>query len=111
MSCIFCKIIAGEIPCKKVYEDELVLAFDDIEPMAKVHTLIVPKVHVENLNGLADKTLWDAILNAAQQIVKIKGIDKSGYRLSINSGPDGTQIVPHLHAHVLGGRLLDSKLG
>jgi histidine triad (HIT) family protein len=111
MSCVFCKIIKGEIPCSRVYEDDLVLAFDDIQPLAKVHTLIVPKVHVENLNAEIARDLWFAILNAAQKIVKIKGIAESGYRLAINSGPDGTQIVPHLHVHILGGQLLDTKLG
>jgi histidine triad (HIT) family protein len=111
MSCIFCKIIKGEIPCTKVYEDEQVLAFEDIQPMAKVHVLIVPKTHIENLNSGIDKDLWFAILQAAQEIVSIKGIAESGYRLAINSGPDGTQIVPHLHVHILGGQLLDAKLG
>ena len=111
MSCIFCRIIKGEIPCTKVYEDEFVLAFEDIEPMAKVHILIVPKTHIENLNSEIGKDLWFAIVKAAQEIVRIKGIAESGYRLAINSGPDGTQIVPHLHVHILGGQLLDAKLG
>ena len=111
MSCIFCRIIKGEIPCSKVYEDDKVLAFDDIQPLAKVHTLIVPKEHIENLNGSIPADLWFAILNAAKGIVKLKGIAESGYRLAINSGPDGTQIVPHLHVHILGGQLLASKLG
>lgn len=111
MSCIFCRIIKGEIPCTKVYEDEQVLAFEDIQPLAKAHVLIVPKTHIENLNSGIDKDLWFAILKAAQEIVMIKGISESGYRLAINSGPDGTQIVPHLHVHILGGQLLDAKLG
>jgi histidine triad (HIT) family protein len=111
MSCIFCRIIKGEIPCTKVYEDEQVLAFEDIQPLAKVHVLIVPKTHIENLNSDIGKDLWFAILKAAQEIVRIKGIAESGYRLVINSGPDGTQIVPHLHVHILGGQLLDAKLG
>ena len=111
MGCIFCGIIKGEIPCTKVYEDELVFAFEDIQPMSRVHTLIVPKAHIENLNSEIDKDLWFAILKAAQEIVKIKGIAESGYRLAINSGSDGTQIVPHLHVHILGGQKLDAKLG
>ena len=111
MGCIFCGIIKGEIPCTKVYEDELVFAFEDIQPMSKVHTLIVPKAHIGNLNSEIDKDLWFAILKAAQEIVKVKGISESGYRLAINTGPDGTQIVPHLHAHILGGQMLDAKLG
>jgi histidine triad (HIT) family protein len=111
MSCIFCRIIKGEIPCTKVYEDELVLAFEDIQPMSRVHTLIVPKAHIGNLNSEIDKDLWFDVLKAAQEIVKIKDIAESGYRLAINSGPDGTQIVPHLHVHILGGQMLDAKLG
>ncbi|MEN6474711.1 MAG: histidine triad nucleotide-binding protein [Syntrophaceae bacterium] len=111
MSCIFCKIIRGEIPSSKVYEDELVFAFDDIEPQARVHTLVVPKRHIETLNEMPDQDLWFAMLKAAQQIAKLKGIEKSGYRTVINCGPDGTQIVPHLHLHILGGQLLDSKMG
>ncbi len=111
MSCIFCRIIKGEIPCTKVYEDDQVLAFEDIQPMSKVHSLIVPKEHIENINSGINKDLWFAVLKAAQEIVKNKGIAESGYRLAINSGPDGTQIVPHLHVHILGGRMLDAKLG
>jgi histidine triad (HIT) family protein len=111
MGCIFCKIVKGEIPCTKVYEDEMVLAFEDIQPMSKVHTLVVPKAHVGNLNSEITKDLWYAILKAVQEIVRVKGISESGYRLAINSGPDGTQIVPHLHVHVLGGQMLDAKLG
>jgi len=111
MSCIFCKIIRGEIPSSKVFEDGLVYAFDDIEPQAKVHTLVVPKEHIENLNDMKDQDLWFAMLKASHQVAKLKGIEKSGYRTVINCGPDGTQIVQHLHLHVLGGQLLDSKMG
>jgi histidine triad (HIT) family protein len=111
MSCIFCKIIRGEIPSSKVYEDDLVYAFDDIEPQAKVHTLVVPKRHIETLNEMADQDLWFAMLQASQKVANLKGIEKSGYRTVINCGPDGTQIVMHLHLHVLGGQLLDSKMG
>lgn len=111
MGCIFCKIIKGEVLSKKVYEDELVYAFDDIQPQAKVHSLVVPKQHIENLNQLGDKELWHAMLKAAQEVAKIKGIDETGYRTVINCGPDGTQIIWHLHLHVLGGQLLDSKMG
>lgn len=111
MGCIFCSIIKGDIPCTKVYEDELIFAFEDIQPMSKVHTLVVPKVHIENLNSAINKDLWYAILKAVQEIVRIKAIAESGYRLTINSGPDGTQIVPHLHVHILGGQMLNTKLG
>ncbi|MEA2101462.1 MAG: histidine triad nucleotide-binding protein [Thermodesulfobacteriota bacterium] len=109
--CIFCKIIKGEIPSTKVYEDATVFAFDDIEPMAPVHTLIVPKKHIETLNDLSEIHIWDAMLKAAQEIARIKGVEDSGYRTVINCGKDGTQIVTHLHMHLLGGRLLDSRMG
>lgn len=111
MDCIFCKIVKGEIPSGKVYEDELVYCFDDIEPQAPVHTLVVPKVHMETLNDLQDTEIWTAMLHAAQQVARLKGIDESGYRTVINCGPDGTQLVPHLHLHVLGGKQLAGKMG
>lgn len=111
MSCVFCKIIQGDIPSTKVYEDAHVYAFEDIEPQAKAHTLVVPKRHIENLNDINDQGLWFAMLKAAQEVARIKGIDQSGYRAVINCGPDGTQIVQHLHMHVLGGQPLDSKMG
>jgi len=111
MNCIFCRIIRGEIPSTKVYEDELIYAFEDIEPQARVHSLVVPKEHIENLNDISDQALWFAMLKAAQAVAKLKGIEKSGYRAVINCGPDGTQIVPHLHLHVLGGEPLDAQMG
>lgn len=111
MGCIFCMIVKGDVPSTKVYEDDRVVAFDDIEPLAPVHTIVVPKQHVENLNGLDDKEEWFAMLKAAQEVAKKKGIHESGYRIVVNCGRDGTQIVPHLHLHVLGGRLLESRMG
>ena len=111
MGCIFCKIVGGEIPSTKVYEDDLVFAFDDIQPQTPVHVVIVPKQHIENLNELNDSPTWFAMLKAAQEVAKIKGIDGSGYRTVINCGKDGTQIIWHLHLHVMGGKMLDSKMG
>ncbi len=111
MECIFCKIIKGEIPSAKIYEDELVYAFDDIEPQAPVHTLVVPKRHIATLNDLDDAALWQAMLQAAQEVARIKGIDQSGYRTVINCGEEGGQIVMHLHLHVLGARRLDGRMG
>ena len=111
MGCIFCKIVANEIPAKKVYEDDLVVAFDDIQPQAPVHVVIIPKEHIENLNDLDNKEIWFAMLNAAQEVAKVKGIDHSGYRVVVNCGKDGTQIIWHLHLHVMGGRLLESTMG
>lgn len=111
MGCIFCKIVNNEVPSSKVYEDDLVLAFDDIQPQAPVHVVVVPKKHIANLNELHDKDIWFAMLGAAQQAAKIKGVDQSGYRIVVNCGKDGTQIIWHLHLHVMGGRLLESKMG
>ena len=111
MGCIFCKIVGGEIPSAKVYEDDWVLAFDDIQPQTPVHVVIVPKQHIESLNELADGPTWFAMLGAAQEVARIKGIAESGYRTVINCGKDGTQIIWHLHMHVMGGKLLDGKMG
>ncbi|HPC46426.1 MAG TPA: histidine triad nucleotide-binding protein [Deltaproteobacteria bacterium] len=111
MDCIFCKIVAGEIPSTKVYEDGLVYGFEDINPLAPVHVIVVPKEHHPTLNDLSDSETWFSMLKAAQSIARIKGVDVSGYRVALNCGPDGTQIVMHLHMHVLGGRPLDGKLG
>ncbi|MDT8272795.1 MAG: histidine triad nucleotide-binding protein [Desulfomonilia bacterium] len=111
MGCIFCKIVKGEIPSTMVYEDDLVVAFDDINPLAPVHTVVIPKEHIENLNELRDAETWYAMLKASQIVAEKKGIKETGYRVVVNCGKDGTQIIWHLHMHVLGGRMLESKLG
>lgn len=101
--CLFCKIVAGEIPSKKVYEDEVCYAFDDIEPEAPVHTLVVPKKHYENLNDNPDPELLGHLLSVVPEIAKIKGVYDSGYRVNINTGEDSASTVPHLHLHIMGG--------
>ena len=111
MGCIFCKIAGKEIPSNKVYEDDLVLAFDDVQPLAPVHTIVIPKKHFTGINDLDDREIWFAMLKAAREVARIKGVDQAGYRLVINSGEHGAQIVKHLHLHVLGGRQLESSLG
>ena len=111
MGCIFCKIAGKEIPSNKVYEDDLVLAFDDVQPLAPVHTIVIPKKHFTGINDLDDREIWFAMLKAAREVARIKGVDQAGYRLVINSGEHGTQIVKRLHLHVLGGRQLESSLG
>lgn len=102
--CLFCKIIAGEIPSTRVYEDDYVYAFDDINPQAPVHTLVVPKEHSINLT---DPTLTAAALGrvmvSLNKVAKIKGVDESGYRVIQNNGDDASQTVHHLHFHILGG--------
>lgn len=107
MSCLFCKIAAGEIPSTAVYQDDLVYAFADINPMAPVHVLIVPREHFASLDE-ADKerrALLGHLAWVAAEIAHKKGLTK-GYRVVINSGEDGGQTVDHLHLHLLGGRSL-----
>ena len=106
--CIFCKIASGAIPSKKIYEDDLLIAFHDIAPQAPVHVLVVPKKHISGVNELAaeDSALVGHVYSVIQQLVRELKIDESGYRVVVNSGKDGSQSVPHLHFHVLGGRSL-----
>jgi len=108
MDCLFCKIIAGEIPSTKVYEDEFVYAFRDIEPQAPVHILIVPKEHIASANELNEKNadVLSRIFLAAAKLAKEEGIAEDGYRIVNNCGFNGGQTVNHLHFHMLGGRSL-----
>jgi histidine triad (HIT) family protein len=104
--CIFCKIIKGEIPSKKVYEDERTFAFRDINPQAPAHVIVVPKVHVERISDVTSqdaKLISDMVLTA-NSIAREEKRDKSGYRLVINCNDDGGQTVYHIHIHLLGGR-------
>ena len=109
MDCIFCKIVAGEIPCTKVYEDEHVLAFNDVNPQSPKHVLIVPKRHMANILE-ADGETAVQILEAIKKVVNILGIDQKGFRVISNCGHDGAQSVNHLHVHVLGGTKLTEKM-
>lgn len=106
--CIFCKIVSGDIPSTKIFEDEQVIAFRDINPQAPTHVLVVPKRHIPGVNELAeaDEALVGHVYGVIAKLVRELGIDESGYRVVVNSGADGQQSVPHLHFHVLGGRLL-----
>ncbi len=108
MNCLFCKIAKGEIPSSKVYEDDLVYAFRDIEPQAPVHILIIPKVHIASANDLNDENsaVVGHIFSIAAKIAKSEGIAEGGYRIVNNCGADGGQTVGHLHFHMLGGRSL-----
>lgn len=107
-NCIFCKIIAGEIPSNKAYEDEEVLAFHDIDAKAPVHVLIVPKQHLRSVLELTgeNEALAGKMMRVAQQLAGELGVKESGFRLVINTGADGGQSVDHLHMHLLGGRAL-----
>ncbi|NHN30939.1 histidine triad nucleotide-binding protein [Paenibacillus agricola] len=108
MSCIFCKIVEGSIPSTKVYENEHVLAFRDIQPAAPVHVLIIPKKHIATMNdvGPGDWGLLGDVHEAAQHIARQEGVAESGYRLVNNCGSDGGQVVFHIHYHLLGGEKL-----
>lgn len=105
MDCLFCKIVAGEIPARKFYEDDQVLAFDDIGPQAPVHFLVIPKKHISTLNDLseADKPLAGHILFTAQRLAMERGCAE-GFRLVMNCNDLGGQTVQHIHMHVLGQR-------
>ena len=108
MSCLFCKIAAGEIPSTKVYEDELVYAFRDIAPQAPVHVLIIPKKHIESAQALTaeDDALLCHMFACARKIAESEGVAASGYRLITNVGDDAGQSVHHLHLHLIGGKAL-----
>ena len=110
--CIFCKIIAGEIPGEFVYRDDQVLAFRDINPIAPTHILIVPVKHIASVNDLnaKDGPLIAHLFRVAKQLAVEMGIDKSGYRLMINTGPNAGQVVFHLHLHLMGGVSMGSML-
>ena len=106
--CIFCKIAAGEIPSTIVYEDDRVLAFEDLNPQMPVHTLIIPKEHYANIgDGIPDELLG-YVFNTVKKVAEIKGIADSGYRVIVNTGSDAQQSVHHLHVHVLGGAPMNS---
>jgi histidine triad (HIT) family protein len=108
MSCLFCKIVAGEIPSKRVFEDESVLAFEDINPQAALHVLVIPKRHISTLNDLQDHddALIGGLVRRAAAIAAERGVSESGYRAVFNCNSDAGQTVSHIHLHVLGGRRL-----
>jgi len=108
MSCLFCKIVAGEIPAKRVHEDDDLLAFEDINPQAPLHVLVIPKRHIPTLNEMsaADDALVGQLTRRAAAIAKERGFDGSGYRTVINCNRDAGQTVFHIHLHLLAGRSL-----
>ncbi len=111
MDCLFCKIIAGDIPSTKVYEDELVYAFRDIAPMAPTHILVVPKTHMASVNEVTadNSTAVARIFEVIPEIAKAEGLT-NGYRVVSNCGPDACQSVQHLHFHILGGKQLSERM-
>jgi histidine triad (HIT) family protein len=113
MDCIFCQIASGKIPGDIVYQDKEILAFRDINPKAPVHILIIPKKHIASLDQLSqsDTALVGRMVAVASRLAKDEGVAEEGYRLAINCGKEGGQLVPHLHLHLLGGRQLSDALG
>jgi len=111
--CIFCRIVSGEVHSETIYQDEDFLAFRDISPQAPKHVLIIPKTHITNLAELTERqqNIAGRLIILAKDLAEEEGIAKSGYRLVINCGFDGGQVVQHLHLHLIGGRKLSGKLG
>ena len=105
--CLYCKIVAGDIPSTKVYEDETVLAFRDIAPQAPCHVLVIPKAHIADVNGITaeNSAIVAHIFQVIPQIAKAEGLE-NGYRVVSNCGADAGQTVQHLHFHILGGKQL-----
>lgn len=110
--CVFCKIIKGEIPSDKIYEDEEIIAFKDIQPAAPIHILVIPKKHIETLLDVSkeDSYLIGHIYQTINKIAKEMGIDKEGFRVIANCGKDAGQEVFHIHFHLLAGRKLGAKI-
>ena len=111
MDCLFCKIIAGDIPSNKVFEDELCLAFHDIAPQAPVHILVIPKCHIPSADGVNEQNsaYVSHIFEVIPTIAKLLGLE-NGYRVITNCGEDGAQSVKHLHFHLLGGKKLSENM-
>jgi histidine triad (HIT) family protein len=104
--CIFCKIVAGELPASFVHQDEDVIAIDDVMPQAPVHVLVIPREHHEKVADVADADIVHRLFQVAHEAAQRKGVAEGGYRLVFNVGADAHQTVPHVHLHVLGGRKL-----
>lgn len=110
--CLFCRIIAKEIPGDIVFENEKVIAFKDIHPVAPVHILVIPKIHIQDMNAITAENVSyiEAIYQAISMIAKEAGVFERGYRVICNCGEEGGQLVPHLHFHLIGGKKLGSKI-
>jgi len=107
--CLFCKIVSGDIPCDKIFESELLIAFRDIAPVSPTHILIIPKKHISSLNEMedGDRLLAGEMLYCVKKIAKSEKIELSGYRTVINTNNDGGQTVFHIHIHLIGGRQME----
>lgn len=111
--CIFCRIVAKQVPADIVFESDDILAFRDINPIAPTHVLVIPKKHIPSLEdvGLEHAGLLERIMLTARDIARAEKVAQRGYRVAVNVGAEGGQVVPHLHFHVVGGRLLAAKCG
>jgi histidine triad (HIT) family protein len=112
-NCIFCKIVAGEAPAEELYRDDLVTAFRDLYPVAPTHILIVPNKHYASLNDIngEDETTLGRLMTIARDLADSDGVSEAGYRLILNTGPHGGQVVYHLHLHLIGGRPMRHAIG
>jgi histidine triad (HIT) family protein len=110
--CLFCKIIKGEVPSDKIFENEYVYAFKDINPVAPVHILVIPKKHIISLNDIDEENdiYITEVMKSIKEIAKIVDVYESGYRVISNTGKDANQVVKHLHFHILGGKFLGDKI-
>ena len=104
--CLFCKIVKKEIPASIVYEDDKVLVFNDISPQAPIHLLAIPKEHIAGIAEIKDSKIVGYLYKVMNKLARERGIDKTGYRIVVNNGPDAGQAVAHLHFHLLGGRAM-----
>jgi histidine triad (HIT) family protein len=104
--CLFCDIVAGEVPSTRVHEDDAVIAFRDINPQAPTHILVIPREHIDSAADVtpAQDGIWALLLHVAQELARSEGIERDGFRIVTNVGRDGGQTVRHLHLHLLGGR-------
>ncbi len=111
--CIFCKIVVGEVAARMLYQDEKVSAFRDIHPIAPTHILVVPNHHIASVNDLgeADEALVGHLFTVARHLAHQEGIDQSGYRLIVNTGPQAGQVIFHLHLHLIGGQRMRFPMG
>lgn len=112
-NCIFCQIVARKSPSQMLYQDEQVSAFRDIHPVAATHILLVPNQHIDSVNELtpADEALVGRLFTVAGQIARQEGVDQTGYRLIVNTGPHAGQMVYHLHMHLIGGQRMRFPMG
>ena len=113
MACIFCRIAAGEIPSELLHQDDEIIAFRDINPKAPVHILVVPRKRIASLTELTaeEMPILGKMASAAKKLAERESISETGYRIVVKCGPEGGQVVPHLHMHLLGGRQLSAKMG